>query len=303
MKQIVLWLILVMVGGCATKKTSPSAEVSARLRAEAVRGAMGTYNAPPRLSNRRVDIDRLMAELRDIHANTYNWLIAHGTNDWDDLKLFLPMARQNGLRVWVTLLPPSESPPHYPVYSEPFRLDYDRWVEELARLSLAEPSLVAWSIDDFMHNKSTFTPGRMGQLVSLSKAINPKLAFVPCVYFRQVTPDFAAEYGLLVDGILFPYRAESAKMNLTDAQFVESEVARLRELLGPEMPIILDVYASSHSRLGSSTAGYVDEAMQRGFRSCDGVLIYCHQNPVNFPDKYGVLKKNFGANKQAGRSR
>ena len=36
-------------------------------------------------------------------------------------------------RVW----PPSESPPSYGrQYSEPFRLDYARWAEEIARLSI-----------------------------------------------------------------------------------------------------------------------------------------------------------------------
>ncbi len=53
---------------------------------------LGTYSGLPRLSNGRADLDRLIDQLKDLNANTYNWLIWQNENDWDDLKLFLPMA-------------------------------------------------------------------------------------------------------------------------------------------------------------------------------------------------------------------
>jgi hypothetical protein len=273
---------------------SAFAENSTTDRTREILGARGTYGAPPRLANGHVDNERLLKELRDIHANTYHWLIWTKTNDWDDLKLFLPKARAEKIKVWVTLVPPSESAPKTAWYSEPFRLDYVRWAEEFARLSLQETNLVAWSVDDFTHNLNFFTPEYLGKILNASREINPKLAFVPCCYFKAMTPQFAEKYAPLLDGILFPYRAESAGGNLKDSTLLEPEMEKLRALFGPKMPIILDVYATAHSRLGPSTPEYVEDLVKRGLKSCDGVLIYCHQDPKRSPEKYKVLKKVFG---------
>ena len=106
-----------------------------------------------------MDVDRLIAELVDLHANTYSFCIHGYYTDWDDLKLLLPRAREKGIRVWASVVPPSESPPRTKSYAEPFRLDYERWAVEFAKLSLQETNLVAWSIDDFTHNLTrTYTP-------------------------------------------------------------------------------------------------------------------------------------------------
>jgi hypothetical protein len=50
---------------------------------------LGTYNDLPRLENGRADIPKLMTQLSDLNANTYNWLVWKGENDWDDLKLLM----------------------------------------------------------------------------------------------------------------------------------------------------------------------------------------------------------------------
>jgi hypothetical protein len=263
-------------------------------RASPLHGCLGTYDNMPRLPGGRMDIPKLIGELVDLRANTYNFLIAHQTNDWDDLKRFLPRAREKDIAVWVTLLPPSESPPRGKRFSEPFRLDFDRWAEALARLSLAETNLVAWSIDDFFHNEKAFTPAMVRKFRETGRKINPRLLFVPCWYFRQIKPETAAKYQGLFDGLLFPYRAESqATMNLTNSTLVETEVQRIREVAGTNMPVILDVYATAHSRLGASTTTYVEEVVKRGLRCCDGVLIYCNQDPVANAAKYQAIRTEF----------
>jgi len=152
---------------------------------------------------------------------------------------------------------------------------------------------VAWSIDDFVHNLSVYSPAAMKQIIEKTRAVNPKLAFVPCCYFKQTSPKLAADYAGLFDGVLFPYRHESGGANLTDASLVESEVARFKEMFGPDVPIIVDVYATRHSRLGDSTPEYVRQVMEAGRRSADGVLIYCHQDKVRSPEKYQVIKELF----------
>jgi len=257
-------------------------------------GTLGTYGNPPRLENGRVDTHRLLSELKDIHANTYHWLIWGHPYDWDDLKEFLPMARKAKLKVWVTIVPPTESKPIYPKTSDPFCLDYERWASELATLSLSEKNLVVWSIDDFVHNLKFFTPEYTKKMLDIARAINPKLAFIPCCYYKQTTDSVIANYVPLLDGILYPYRAESKGKNLQDATQVENEITRLRKMIGnPDFPIILDIYASAHTTLGATTPQYVKEVLTTGMKCADGVLIFCHQDPVKSPAKYKIIKEGF----------
>lgn len=283
--------ILILLAGCRTLPFDgqrDQIERSGRLR-----GTFGTYDDEPRQPNGRVDVDRLVAELVAIKANTYNFLIWRATNDWDDFKLFLPKARAQNIKVWVTLCPPSECPPHTQNYSEPFRLDYQRWAAEIARLSLKEPNLVAWSLDDFSYSSKTFTLEYITKMVGRARAINPKLAFVPCLYYGHVTAQLGARYRSLVDGILFPYRHEAGKRNLSDWDTLEAEVARVKLRFGSQLPVFVDVYATKHSQLNDSSPEYVEQVMKISRQHADGVLIYCQQYEDTSPAKYHVIKTLF----------
>ncbi len=291
-QSLVLLSLLAPLTGCVTSRT-PVKDARAE-RAQVVVGTRATYCSPPRTADKRVDVDRLIAQLVEIHANTYSFCIHAYPTDWDDLKLILPRAREKGIRVWASIVPPSESAPHTKFYAEPFRLDYERWAVELAKLSLQEPNLVAWSIDDFTHNLAkTYTPAYVKQMLDASRQINPKLAFVPCCYFPTIKPAFVTNYCHLIDGILFPYRHESAGANLKDPSLVESELKQIKAMTGPAFPVVLDIYATAHSRLGPSTPEYVEQAMIAGHRAADGVMIYCHQDPQRNAEKYQIIKRLF----------
>ena len=155
------------------------------------------------------------------------------------------------------------------------------------------PNLVAWSIDDFVHNLKFYTPEYLKKMLDNASAINPKLAFIPCCYYKQITPSFVENYRHLLHGILFPYRAESHTANLQDSEYVELEINKLRTMFGKGFPIFLDIYATAHSRLGDSTPEYVGEVIKAGCKYADGVLIYCHQDPVKSEKKYQAIKKGF----------
>jgi hypothetical protein len=286
-----------VLGAAGGPDPSPTAVVPERTAA--VQGCLATYANVPRFADHRTDFPRLLRELADLGANSYNFLIWHEATDWDDLRAFLPLARAQHLRVWVTLVPPTESPPKTKKYSEPYRTDYVRWAEEIARLSATEPALVAWSIDDFAHNLVTYTPAAVRTMLEAARAISPRLAFVPCLYFKQLTPKFAAAYGDLLDGVLFPYRNESVKANLSDAGQVAAEVTRVRGLFRPGLPIIIDVYATRHSTLGDSTPDYVAQVVANGRACADGVMIYCHQSPSAQAAKYAAIRRTFAAQGQA----
>ena len=111
------------------------------------------------------------------------------------------------------------------------------------------------------------------------------------MYFFK--PAFVTNYCSLIDGILFPYRHESAGANLKDPGLVESELKQLKQLVEPSFPIVLDIYATAHSRLGATTPEYVEQAMVAGKRAADGVMIYCHQNPEKNLEKYQIIRQLF----------
>jgi hypothetical protein len=264
------------------------------IRSQRLRGTFGTFAGESRYPNGHVDVQKLISELIDLRANTYHWLIWHAATDWDDLKLFLPEARKHNINVWVTVVPPSESPPKYGSnYSEPFRLDYDRWAKEIATLSVREKNLVAWSIDDFSSaNTDFFTPEKLRSILSESHKINPNLAFVPCCYYPQINATFVQRYKGLFDGVLFPYLSESAQQSMTDSSRVEAEVRKVKADFN-SIPVFIDVYATGYSSLGRTTPLYVRQVMESGHRAADGVLIYCHQSRAQAPEKYDIIKELF----------
>jgi hypothetical protein len=281
----VVALVLPIVIGCARAEDTPEAR---QARREIISGTLATYDGEPRNAERRVDITRLVAELKELHCNTYDFLIWHRETDWADLEEFLRATKDSDLKVWVSLVPPSESKT---TKSEPFGLDYVAWAGAIAHLSTTYPNLVAWSIDDFTHNLSFYNPDYLGKMMDAAHAENPHLAFVPCTYFSRVNPALAENYGDLLDGLLFYYRHESAGANLSDPSLCEEEIAKVKQIMGPDMPIILGFYATGHSRLGQTTPEYCEHVMKCGREHAEGVHVYCHQAPGT--PKYELIKRLF----------
>ena len=177
---------------------------------------LADYDAELRLPNGRVDTDAMVARLKELGVTTYYWLICHAETDWDDLQVFLPKAAKAGIEVWVYLVPPTESPPRPgQKYAEPFRLDYARWAVEIAKLSLRHPNLTAWVIDDFYANHEFFTPAYIRDFQKKSKAINPRLAFLPLMYFNELRPQFVADYREVIDGVVVAYLQDREEIDWT----------------------------------------------------------------------------------------
>jgi len=257
-----------------------------------LRGGYGTYANPPRDAKGKKDLNLLVDQLVDLNVDTYHYLIYHDTTDWDDLKTLLPMLRERGIKCWVSMMPPSGAYPNRGRHCEPFRLNFEKWAEEIAKLSLKHPHLVAWSIDDFTSDLDTFTPTRVARMQRIAHDINPALAFVPTCYYKKVTDDFARDYGPLIDGILFPYRSEShPPYNVKVADHVDDEIRDMKRKLGPSVPIILDVYASRVGNQGVSTPNYTRRVIELGFRFADGVQVFRH--PDRDGDKYEVVREEF----------
>jgi hypothetical protein len=69
----------------------------------------------------------------------------------------------------------------------------------------------------------------------------------------------------------------------------------VKQTFGPEVPVIVDIYASAHSRLGATTSEYVEQAVTSAKRAADGVMIYRHQDPHENAEKFKIIQRVFGS--------
>jgi hypothetical protein len=227
---------------------------------------LGDYDAELRQADGRVDCRAMVQRLRELRITRYYWLVWHASTDWEDLKKFLPEAAQAQIQVWVYLVPPSEGPPGgYPA-SEPFKLDYMRWAEEIARLSLQHTNLRGWVIDDFYANRQLFTPDYVRQMQRTAKAINSQLLFLPLMYFPEITPRFVEDYQGAIDGVVVAYPQD------------REEIVHSRAILSGEtltMPGLLSCPWNTVTRAGDFVSASIlarvvsTNRVRLGFRELD----------------------------------
>ena len=279
---------LALNGRAAARLAAAQAE-RGRLLRPAFAGLHGDYDAEPRTKDGRVDIDRLFRQIEAAHLDMYDFLIWHAQTDWDDFQVFLAEAQRRRLKVWVTLVPPSEPPA-----SGPFGLDYLRWADEIGRLSKRYDNLIALVIDDFWSddNRSLFTPSYIARLVETLRGHNPKLAFLPTLYWNTIgDADFIKSYGSLMDGIVFPYA------DLESAESLPRQLAACRKWLGPDKVLLINVYASGSSgnkEPGPRSPKYLRDILEISRQACDGIRLYCLPKD-NFDDsRFRIVSELFG---------
>ncbi len=192
---------------------------------------LGNYNSQPR-KNGHIDLNRLINGLKSLNADTYMFLI-NGENDWADLKTFLPRASKEGISVWAYLRPPSETPPENPgdPYSEPYKNNYITWAKAIAELSIKNPNLIGYVIDDFWYNTPAYKRGNLfstyyiRQMVEAGKSINPQLKFYPLLYYRQIGLQFIDSLSTLIDGVVAAYPGQ-----IKDPETISDSLAILKAL-------------------------------------------------------------------------
>src|ERR1035437_3117584 len=111
-------------------------------------------------------------------------------NDWTKLIDSLSKAKMSGINIYVSLLPPSKTPPICPTcnYSEPYRLDFIHWAKEIANLSLRYSNLIGYTIENFQENLNLgyIRQTYIDSMEVESKSINTKLQFIttlPNIYY------------------------------------------------------------------------------------------------------------------------
>ena len=256
----------IFAASCRENWDSPRERLSPR--EPAARPHLADYDAELRRKDGRVDADAMVRRLKELGVTTYYWLICHAPTDWDDLKVFLPKAAKAGIEVWVYLVPPSESAPSPGMpHCEPFRLDYVRWGEEIARLSLAHPNLTAWVIDDFYANRRFFTPAYVGEMRTKSRAINPRLAFLPLMYFPEISEKFVKDYRPVIDGAVVAYLQDREEIDRTWAMLNDASIPPVSEL---SCPAVTPTRAGDYVMASQSAKVLPAERYQLSFLERDG---------------------------------
>ncbi len=206
--------------------------------------------------------------------NMYDFLVWHKPTDWEDLQLFLPAARARGIKVWVTLCPPTEQGGSMP-WCEPFRLDFIRWADEIGKLSKRYDNLVALVIDDFGvgSNLSLFTPEYLARMAQTLRRHNPRVALMPVLYWDNTADGtFMENYGPSIDGIVFAYAA------LQTWDTLPAQLRGCRKFIGPDKFLMVNVYASGSSgppEPGPRSEEYIRQVLTLSRKGSDGVRVYC----------------------------
>jgi hypothetical protein len=220
---------------------------------------------------RHVDTPAMIERLRQMHATTFTYGVWDKATDWSDLTdEFAPAAEAAGIDIMVYLVPPSECFPN-PVRhldgrcSRPFEMDYVRWAQEIANLSVAHPNVKSWGIDDFLVGKNAelFTKEYLGQVRAAQDAINPALKWYVTMYFGDITPEHIANITGILDGVIYPYLGQAN--NTVDATWLEQRLdaaGAVTSAAGLELVLLL--YTGRFlDGIINPTEGYVADALTR----------------------------------------
>lgn len=243
---------------------------------------------------RHLDTPAMLAALKDLHVNTYIYLV-HGTLDWNDMKdEFLPAAEKAGLDVWLYFLPPSECP--IETCKLPWGHDYIRLHEEAAKLSLLHKNLKGTAIDDFSDNVKLFTPEYIGKLKAAGRAIQPGFLFYPLLYTKSMNEAFLNQYDGVIDGVIWAYRDEPT-INTTRNTSLRAQLTQSEALLQARgKSLILMVYCSPLGRIPiPPSADYVTGILREGIRDAKegrltGVVTYKLSKSATAPDEQNYAR-------------
>ena len=185
---------------------------------------------------------------------------------WDeasfvDLERTLEVADKVGLKVWATLVPPTESEKIVQMPLAARQQHFYSVAERFAQIAAKHPHFVAFTCDDFDYNVSFFTPQMLAEMTRRYRAICPRLAFVPLSYYGGVSKGFFTKYGNYVDGIVFHFRTDSYPPGVIPAydatnfemygDAMRYELKRVREMAAEHL-VICGIYIGCKEHGGGS---------------------------------------------------
>jgi hypothetical protein len=254
----------------------------------------------------RTDVAKLIATLQDMHVSDYMHLVWRDRSyphAWEDFQAMAPEFQKAGIRLWLYLTPPSETPP------TPFGKDYVRWATECAKLAKQYPIIQGLTLDDFNGNVKTFTADYCREMMNAAHKRAPKLSLLVICYYGYADPFLVPHVRAgAIDGIIWPYF--HPHKNHTNTTNLFPQAAKYRSWLDEQtqaggllrsMPLIVMVYGSKIAKAPEPcTPAYVQECLQEGLRAvragyADGVMTYCL--PKDRPEFVAAVKNTYAGAK------
>jgi hypothetical protein len=246
----------------------------------------GVYGGPPRTQNGSLDLDRLFEKVSASGADTYNFLLADTPRDLAELQRLLPEAQRRGIKIWATILPPSELSPE--LRNDMRYVDYTGIARKIAGLSVRYSNFQAWSIDNVAVDSEFFTPSYLEGITSGAKEVNPNLMFIPVVYYGNVaSPGFSGRASSF-DGVQFYYTHFPVEES-DESGILLPQLEELRSKFSGD--VILGIYASPWSKEYPTSASYVEQLIKLAKQHTDGAMIYTMDQEG---EKLAAIKGQFG---------
>jgi hypothetical protein len=269
------------------------------------RGIISSYAGMNYDKNGYPDVDEMISRLKDLGVNCYTYLIdTHSKNELAALPDFCSKAEKEGIEVWVFLVPPTEAPINknkpkiiiedlkYP----PYDMDYLKWTENIAKISLEHSNLTLLMIDDFSSNLKFFTIDYTKKIYELIKKINPELFLGGCVYHEVLKTLVDRGYLPYLDAFLWGYQ-HNIKLYPDAGISAESFAGEIKEYKKycPGKILIPCIYFTKHSSWTEDrpTKEYLEEAVKIAFKETKIVWIYATPAPKIW--KYDVVKNYTGS--------
>jgi len=246
----------------------------------------GQYDSLPRYPNGTADVQGLAATLADTNTSTYNYLLGDPVNGMGELEGFLVLAKERGIKVWVTILPPSELGAE--LRADRRYTDYPGLARSLASLSLKHDNLVAWGIDNVLIDYGLFTADYLKQIIAASGEVNPGLWFVPVIYYQNVIGANFDDRSRYFDGVQF-YYTHFPQNAEDESALLLSQLEVLKTKF--QKPIVLGIYATPMSPDRPTSAQYVEQLINLAGKHTQGVMIYTLQREG---EKHDMIKRKFG---------
>ncbi len=220
---------------------------------------------------RHVDTPAMIDRLKQLNVTMFTYDIWEGAHDWDDLVTeFAPAAQVAGIDVMVYLVPPSECflnpKPHLAGRcSRPFELDYVRWAEEIAQLSITHPNVKSWAIDDFLSgpvNQDLFTNEYLAEIENAQNAINPDLKWYVTLYPGEINPDSMNRIKDSLDGVIYVHFVHGSTIDSSQVEAGLDQVLKVTQQAGQEL-VMLAYFGRFLDGLVHPSERYVADVLAR----------------------------------------
>jgi hypothetical protein len=224
-----------------------------------------SWSAPIQAPDHSLDVRATVHRLRANHFDCYVQPIEEkAPYTYRDFQRLLPAAQRGGISVWAVLIP------HHEGASLPYRYDFVRWMQELAKLSLKYPVLRGVNIDDtdVAGEQKLFTHGYLCRIRAAGRAINPRLLFMPTIY--DLDPPESDRLAGCVDGAWLVWG------NLEKNEGLRAFLVDSRVITAGRFPVYAIVYShwTSWHREGNPKPQILQRALTLACTYADGAIIW-----------------------------